>query len=455
MKSRWSLNILSIMFGIAGSVGCADSERAPDPASSTAVHGAHNATLSFSVPRHRAQPSGPARTARDAAGPGGSANASGPLQVATHNIPASKDSLPLWTFDLVGSRDLINHHMGMVVGRSPFGAAGTDRVPTFLVPLVIRTHTIATGFDPETDSLTTTVPGDTTIDASAPDDRCLTAPNNVPVDLVARSPMFEPAQFDAGSVHLGITQYIDAYQRASFAGALGDQLDHYHLRFDPVTTLPPVVIDVPATAGVAIRDPGLVTTTHAGGSTSCTPMLMLDFHWFDAYINSTVLPELARHGLTPDALPVFIAYNTFMGALNITDLSGNNCCITGYHGATAVTPFQTYAVAELDRTGFFRGPTEGFDTKTISHELAEWALDPFGDNLAAPFGDDGFCSSLLEVADPLTSTTLPGIAMPNGFSYHVQELVFFSWFFGSPSIGANGWFSNNGSLLTDAGPVCH
>jgi hypothetical protein len=47
------------------------------------------------------------------------------------------------------------------------------------------------------------------------------------------------------------------------------------------------------------------------------------------------------------------------------------------------------------------------------------------------------------------------ITMPNGFTYHWQELAFFSWFFGAPSIGVNGWFSDNGTFMTDAGPPCH
>jgi hypothetical protein len=358
----------------------------------------------------------------------------------------------MWTFDVVGSRSPA-HQTGTVIGRSPFGGVGTDLIPTYIVPLIIRTHTIATGFDPQSDTLTTTVPGDTTIDAASPDNKCLSAPNNVPVQVVAQSPMFEPAHFVFGDADMGVTQYIDAYQRASFLGALGHKADRYHLLFGPVRKLAPIMIDVPADKGVAITDPDLVTTTHAGGSTSCAPMLFVDFNWFDAYMTSTVLPGLASQGLAPGALPLFISYNTFMGGLNISDLSGNNCCITGYHASTG-DPAQTYAVAEFDRTGFFSGPTEGFDTRTLSHELAEWALDPFGDNNAAPFGPDGECATLLEVADPLSGAILPAVTMPNGFSYHVQELAFFSWFFGSPSIGANGWFSNNGTFLTDAGPVC-
>ncbi|HXO34569.1 MAG TPA: hypothetical protein VN901_19650 [Candidatus Acidoferrales bacterium] len=37
--------------------------------------------------------------------------------------------------------------------------------------------------------------------------------------------------------------------------------------------------------------------------------------------------------------------------------------------------------------------------------------------------------------------------------YHLQELAFFSWFFGNPSLDMHGWDSDNGTFLTDAGPV--
>ena len=30
--------------------------------------------------------------------------------------------------------------------------------------------------------------------------------------------------------------------------------------------------------------------------------------------------------------------------------------------------------------------------------------------------------------------------MPNGFTYSLQELAFFSWFYGAPTLGLNGWF---------------
>ena len=42
----------------------------------------------------------------------------------------------------------------------------------------------------------------------------------------------------------------------------------------------------------------------------------------------------------------------------------------------------------------------------------------------------GFCQANLEVGDPLTGTNIAPITMPKGFTYHLQELAFVSWFFG-------------------------
>jgi uncharacterized membrane protein YbjE (DUF340 family) len=45
--------------------------------------------------------------------------------------------------------------------------------------------------------------------------------------------------------------------------------------------------------------------------------------------------------------------------------------------------------------------------------------------------------------------------MANGFTYHVQDLAFFNWFYRiSPSTAVNGWYSLAGNLITDAGVVC-
>jgi len=62
--------------------------------------------------------------------------------------------------------------------------------------------------------------------------------------------------------------------------------------------------------------------------------------------------------------------------------------------------------------------------------------------------------AILKWETPLTRSDASGIAGKNGFTYHLQELAFFSWFFGNPSLGIHGWDSNNGTFLSDPGPVC-
>ena len=64
------------------------------------------------------------------------------------------------------------------------------------------------------------------------------------------------------------------------------------------------------------------------------------------------------------------------------------------------------------------------------------------------------CQNNLEVGDPLTGTTISPIVGGNGFTYHLQELAFYSWFYGAPSVGIHGWFSDNATFMTDAGPPC-
>ena len=93
----------------------------------------------------------------------------------------------------------------------------------------------------------------------------------------------------------------------------------------------------------------------------------------------------------------------------------------------------------------------------MAHEVGEWANDPIGLNPTPAWGHIGQqpgCQDNFEVGDPLSGTLVPTVTMPDGFTYNLQELAYFSWFYGSPSIGAGGDFSNNETFLTDAGPPC-
>jgi hypothetical protein len=65
------------------------------------------------------------------------------------------------------------------------------------------------------------------------------------------------------------------------------------------------------------------------------------------------------------------------------------------------------------------------------------------------------CQVNYEVGDPLSGKPLLAVKMPNGFTYHVQELAFFNWYYRiSPSTAVNAWYSLAGTFTADAGAVC-
>ena len=368
---------------------------------------------------------------------------------------AAPGTLPLWSFNVLAGRDG-RRHRGVEVGTNPFTSPGTSSVPVRIVPVRFVLHTVANGYDPNT-LVISTQPGRRTIDPTDEDRACMGNSNNVPATVLRRSPMFEPTSFSFGATALGDVQYIDAHQRATFYNANGNVAASYHLILDPVVVSGPITVDVPAYAGLAI-DPDVAQIFFAPyGFNFCGLSAIVDIAWWDTYLNDVLLPHLAGAGVSPANLPYFMVYNTWMAA-PVTFFG--SCCIGGYHsfgfaGRSPTLPSQTYAVANFDSTDIF-GPG-ALDTSIAAHEVGEWANDPYGINLVPPWGGTGQvagCQSNLEVGDPLTGTNMPNVTGGNGFTYHLQELAFFSWFFGAPSVGANGWFSGNNTFTTDAGTPC-
>jgi hypothetical protein len=112
---------------------------------------------------------------------------------------------------------------------------------------------------------------------------------------------------------------------------------------------------------------------------------------------------------------------------------------------------QTYSPFQYDTAGFFG--TGGLDTDIMSHEINEWQDDPLGNNPTPAWGHVGQvsgCQTNLEVGDPLTGTNLPVIKLLT-LPYHLQELGFYSWFYGGPSIGAGGKYSDHGTFTKAQG----
>jgi hypothetical protein len=178
----------------------------------------------------------------------------------------------------------------------------------------------------------------------------------------------------------------------------------------------------------------------------------MDINTFDNILLNSVIPGLANQGVSPSTFPMFILHNVVMG--DPGDSPYQNCCVIGYHGAYGNPP-QTYSPIDFDTTGLFRGSS---DISTMSHEVGEWMDDPLGTNPTPAWGHIGQvqgCQNNLEVGDPLSGTQFPAVRMPNGITYHPQELAMFSWFYRqTPSIGAGGKYSNNGTFAGSAGTVC-
>jgi hypothetical protein len=331
---------------------------------------------------------------------------------------ALASTLPMWNYTIVSPLDG-NTYSGSMVGSSPFyRGARTTNIPTYLVPLIIKTPDGGT-FDP------------TALDG------CDTGGGS-PFSQVLGSPVFQSSLYTINGISLGTGQYVDEFQRANFYEANVSMTgDSYHTALSPITTLPAQTVNIPANEG------------ESWNLNRCGNLGVIDFSTFNSIIVNTVIPSLASQGVSPTSFPVFVMHDVVMG--DPGDSPFQNCCVIGFHGASG-SPTQTYAVADYDTTGIFPSSPS---VAPVSHEVAEWMDDPFGTNPTPAWGNVGQvsgCQSNLEVGDPLSGTLFSesgntGILMPNGISYYPQELAFFSWFYReSPSMGAGGVYSDSGTF---------
>jgi hypothetical protein len=329
-------------------------------------------------------------------------------------------TIALWNYSQVAYDG--RTYAGTMVGRSPFAHGHrVTTIPTFIVPVTFTFQDTGTVFDPTTP------------------DPC--APKGDSVDtLVLQSPLFRPVNFIMNGVDVGSAQYLDAFQRANFFAKVGGT--PYHTVFSGTPTILPFSVTVPASVGI----------TEFG---TCGPVGLLDINVWDAFVQATLIPDLAAKGVGPANFPQMV----FDSVALYLNGDPNQCCALGYHNAFMNGGvFQTYSVNMYDTSGAFGG-----DTSVMSHEIAEWMDDPNTGNPVPAWGAEGQvtagnCQNNLEVGDPLspgfgTPTNPFSVLATNGITYTLQELAFFSWFLGtSPSLGAGGGFSDNGTFLGHAMP---
>jgi hypothetical protein len=325
-------------------------------------------------------------------------------------------TIPMGAYTVTSSRDT-NTYPGVVVGRSPLNhGSRMTNVPFLLVP--VKVH----------------MPDGGVFDPGVADSTCLGG--KVPTTVTQNSPLFNNATFTMNGVGVGTTQYIDAFQRAEFWQNLSVTGDRYHVMLHPFTVLPEQTFNVPANEG---------GTFTIGG---CENLGVMDLTTWDNFVQGTLIPFVAAHGGGTTSFPLFLLYN--VGMSNFKSGAPQFCCILGYHSSFAPGGnVQTYGVGDFDSQAKFAGTA---DVSALSHEVGEWINDPLGNN-ATPGWTGGQVTTSqcnFEVGDPLSGTLFPNVTL-SSFTYHLQELAFFSWFYGGPSLGSGGKFSNNGTFTADAG----
>ena len=277
------------------------------------------------------------------------------------------------------------------------------------------------------------------------------------VDPVMGSPLFQNSDYananaastprrgmgPGGALSDGNTdaQLADATMRAQF-NAVGTD---YHLLLDPSAVHKTVTIDVPESAGMLMRTARGVVAA------------LVDEAWMQSTVEGLTR---SLHYLEPHHLTLFLTNDVLLFARTSRGIS---CCQFGAHGITDVTAegngsdgrqaLQTYVWSSWLTAGLF-SPTTAWamqDIYGLSHEVVEWASDPFLTNVvpswASPIAPQYGCSNLLETGDPVAGW---GFALgannvidpadptysptrPHGWgdgSYHASDEVLLPWFFG-------------------------
>jgi len=230
-------------------------------------------------------------------------------------------------------------------------------------------------------------------------------------------------------------QLQDATMRAQFAKT---GLSSYHLILHP-NVMPAVTINVPQNQGTLLQSGRGVVFAD------------VNIGWWSSQIQN----------LTTKADPTHLAMYLTDDVLLFVGKNVLNCCVIGYHGTRVAgggagssssqgnAKVQTFAWASYTSPGIYARPDGGTDwalqdIHAISHEIAEWADDPFVNNYVEPWltptAPQYGCTNILETGDPVVAI---GFAMgsnlfrqgpnPNGTQsadgyYHPEDEVLLPWF---------------------------
>ena len=168
-------------------------------------------------------------------------------------------------------------------------------------------------------------------------------------------------------------------------------------------------------------------------------------------------------------VPIFLTYN-------ISEYPHGNpagCCTWGWHNTYQHTPdiYDAFIYAT-----YLDAPQPNSDLMPLSHEVAEFMEDPFGNNSVQAFPQSwtfslpwdppytfSKCQTTLEVGDPVEDRfgELSEMQFPitnSTMKYNFQNVVTASWLMqASPSFSVNGWYTLKGAVDGEFGkpaPKC-
>ena len=249
---------------------------------------------------------------------------------------------------------------------------------------------------------------------------------------LTRGPGGALSQDDAGNQ----LQLEDATMRAQFNSTGSSP---YHLILHP-NIQPTITINVPSGAGTLLRSGRQVIFGD------------VDAAWWGSRIQNLM------QSADPTHLPLYWTNNILL------HIGSNvlNCCIIGFHGAGEVNGHgtgsvngngnqhvQTFAWASWVQPGIYSRPNGGTDwalqdIHAVSHEIAEWADDPFVNNNVEPWltptAPQYGCTGVLETGDPVVaigfaagSNSYQQGPNPNGTQsadgyYHPEDEALLPWF---------------------------
>lgn len=232
------------------------------------------------------------------------------------------------------------------------------------------------------------------------------------------------SQGDAGN----LLQLEDATMRAQFNKTGSSP---YHVRLGPVTVNPAVTFYVPQNQGTVLASKRGVVFGD------------VDIGWWSSHIQNL------ETNADPTHLPIYLTNSVMLYEGN----NPSNCCVIGYHGTQASgnrlgngksngnTKMQTFAWASYVEPGIFNPHLDWAlqDIHALSHEISEWADDPFVDNSVEPWvtptAPQYGCTGILETGDPVvgigfsmgTNTYQQDNPWADG-TYHPEDEVFLPWF---------------------------